>query len=104
VDERWISSVWGQLQTHAPQRSASLPGWYLSRFYRRMSRQQVTCDHKHEEKNMKSNSLVRETSNDVLSPYVVTVAIKDDIAAEVTARAMGWEPVEREDGTTIWVR
>jgi hypothetical protein len=47
---------------------------------------------------------VRETSNNLLLPYVVAVAIKDDIAAEVTAMAMGWEPVEREDGTTIWVR
>jgi hypothetical protein len=26
------------------------------------------------------------------------------MAAEVTAMAMGWEPVEREDGTEIWVR
>ena len=47
---------------------------------------------------------MRETSNNLLLPYVVAVAIKDDIAAEVTAMAMGWEPVEREDGTTIWVR
>jgi hypothetical protein len=63
------------------------------------------CDHKeHEEKDMKSKSLVRETYNAVRSPYVVTMAIKDDIAAEVTALAMGWEPVERDDGTTIWVR
>ena len=52
----------------------------------------------------KRNSLVLETSNNLLLPYVVAVAIKDDIAAEVTAMAMGWEPVEREDGTTIWVR
>jgi hypothetical protein len=58
----------------------------------------------HEEKDMKSNSLVRETSKIVLSPYVVLVAIEDDIAVEATARAMGWEPVERENGTTIWVR
>jgi hypothetical protein len=36
--------------------------------------------------------------------YLVVVAIDDEIAAEVTAMAMGWEPVEREDGTTIWVR
>jgi hypothetical protein len=34
----------------------------------------------------------------------VAVAIRDDIAAELTAMAMGWEPVEREDGTTILVR
>ena len=47
---------------------------------------------------------MRETSNSVLLPYVVAVAIEDEIAAEVTAMAMGWEPVEREDGTTIWVR
>ena len=53
---------------------------------------------------MKRNSLVRETSNNVLSPYVVAVAIKDEITAEVTAMAMGWEPLAREDGTTIWVR
>jgi hypothetical protein len=32
------------------------------------------------------------------------VAIEDEIAAEVTARAMGWEPVEGDDGTRIWVR
>ena len=53
---------------------------------------------------MKRNGLVRETSNNVLSPYVLAVAIEDDIAAEVTAGEMGWEPVERKDGTTIWVR
>jgi hypothetical protein len=53
---------------------------------------------------MKRNSLLRETSNNVLSPYLVVVAIRDDIAAELTAMAMGWEPVEREDGSTIWVR
>ena len=53
---------------------------------------------------MQSNSPVRVTPNNVLLPYVVGVAIKDEIAAEVTAMAMGWEPVEREDGTTIWVR
>ena len=35
----------------------------------------------------------------VVSP---AVAIKDEIAAEATAMAMGW--VERENGTTIWVR
>ena len=34
----------------------------------------------------------------------MAVAIEDEIAAELTAMAMGWEPVEREDGTTIWVR
>ena len=32
------------------------------------------------------------------------MAIEDEIAAEVTARAMGWEPLEGEDGTRIWVR
>jgi hypothetical protein len=47
---------------------------------------------------------VRAASNDVLSPYVVAVTIKDEIAAEVTAMAMGWQPVECEDGTRIWVR
>ena len=40
----------------------------------------------------------------MLSPYVLAVAIKDDITTEVTAIAMGWVPVEREDGNTIWVR
>jgi hypothetical protein len=50
---------------------------------------------------MKSNSLVRETSDDALSPYVVAVTIE---AAEVTARAMGWAPLEGEEGTRIWVR
>jgi hypothetical protein len=53
---------------------------------------------------MKSKRLVRETSDDVLSPYVVTVTVEDEIAAEVTARAMGWVPLEGEDGTTIWIR
>jgi hypothetical protein len=46
----------------------------------------------------------KETSNGVLPPYLVAVAIEDEIAAEVTAMAMDWEPVKREDGTTIWVR
>ena len=45
----------------------------------------------------------KETSNGVLPTYLVAVAIEDEIAAEVTAMAMGWEPVKREDGTTIWV-
>ncbi|WP_035721797.1 hypothetical protein [Bradyrhizobium sp. ARR65] len=58
----------------------------------------------HEEEDMNSNSLVRETSNYVLWPYVVAMAIEDEIAAEVTAMAMGWVPVDRKDGTTIWVR
>ena len=53
---------------------------------------------------MKSNSRVRETSDDVLSPYVVTVTIENEIAAEVTERAMGWVPLEGEDCTTIWIR
>jgi hypothetical protein len=35
---------------------------------------------------------------------VVAVTIEDEIAAEVTAMAMGWLPVESEDGTRIWVR
>jgi hypothetical protein len=34
---------------------------------------------------------------------MVMVAIKDEIAAEVTAREMGWVPLEGEDGTRIWV-
>jgi hypothetical protein len=33
---------------------------------------------------------------------VIAVTIEDDIAAEVTA--MGWVPVEGEDGARIWVR
>ena len=53
---------------------------------------------------MKSKSLVRETSDDVLSPYVATVTIEDEMAAEVTARAMGWVPLEGVDGTTVWFR
>jgi hypothetical protein len=53
---------------------------------------------------MKGNSRVRETSDDVLSLYLVTMAIEDEIAAEVTAMAMGWVPVEGEDGARIWVR
>jgi hypothetical protein len=32
------------------------------------------------------------------------MAIKDEFEAEATALAMGWTPVDREDGTTIWVR
>ena len=35
---------------------------------------------------------------------MMAVTIEDEIAAEVTALAMGWVPVEGEDGTTIWVR
>ena len=51
---------------------------------------------------MKGNGSVRETS--LLSPYLMVVAIEDEIAAEVTAMAMGWQPVECEDGTRIRVR
>ena len=40
----------------------------------------------------------------MLSPYLVAVTIEDEITAEVTARAMGWVPMESEDGTRIWVR
>ena len=32
------------------------------------------------------------------------MANKDDIEAEVTALAMGWEPLDFEDGIRIWVR
>ena len=53
---------------------------------------------------MKCNSLVRETSNDVLSSYVLAVTIEDEMAAELTAMAMGWVPVTIEDGTRIWFR
>ena len=35
---------------------------------------------------------------------VMSVTIEDEIAAEVTAMAMGWVPVAGEDGTRIWVR
>jgi hypothetical protein len=31
------------------------------------------------------------------------VAVGDEIAAEVTAREMGWVPLQEEDGTRIWV-
>ena len=40
----------------------------------------------------------------MLSPYLVWVALEDEIAAEVTAMEMGWVPVKNEDGITIWVR
>jgi hypothetical protein len=53
---------------------------------------------------MKGNSRVRKTSDDLVSVYLVVVAIEDEIAAEVTAREMGWVPAEGEDGTRIWVR
>ena len=48
--------------------------------------------------------LARSSIEVALRLTVMAVTIEDDIAAEVTAREMGWEPVEREDGTTIWVR
>jgi hypothetical protein len=53
---------------------------------------------------MKSNSGVRETSDDVQSPYLVVVAIEDEMAAEATAKAMGWVQLEDEDGAKVWVR
>jgi hypothetical protein len=31
------------------------------------------------------------------------VAVRDEVAAEVTAREMGWVPLEGEGGTRIWV-
>ncbi len=31
------------------------------------------------------------------------VAIEDEMAAEVTAREMGWVPLESDSGTRIWV-
>jgi hypothetical protein len=52
----------------------------------------VTLQAEHEEKNMKSNSRVQETSDDVQPHYLVTVAIEDEMTAELTARAMGWVP------------
>jgi hypothetical protein len=36
-------------------------------------------------------------------PYLVAVAIEDEMAAEVTARAMGWVQLEAEDGAKVWV-
>lgn len=35
---------------------------------------------------------------------VMVVTIEDEMAAELTAMAMGWVPVVGEDGTRIWVR
>ena len=35
---------------------------------------------------------------------VMAVTIEDEMAAELTATAMGWVPVVGEDGTRIWVR
>ena len=35
---------------------------------------------------------------------VIAVTIEDEMAAELTAMAMGWVPVMGEDGTRIWVR
>jgi hypothetical protein len=35
---------------------------------------------------------------------VMAVTIEDEMAAELTAMAMGWVPVVGEDGTRIWVR
>jgi hypothetical protein len=58
----------------------------------------------HEEKNIQSNSPVHVTSDQALSTYVANMAIRDEMAAEVTAVEMGWEPVKRDDGTIIWVR
>ena len=64
------------------------------------------CDlrRQHEEKHMKGHSDVRETSDDVQPHYLMVVAIEDEMTAEVTARAMGWVPLEGVDGTTVWVR
>jgi hypothetical protein len=39
-----------------------------------------------------------------LRPTVMAMTIADEIAAEVTALAMGWVPVKGENGTRIWVR
>jgi hypothetical protein len=44
---------------------------------------------------------VHHQAGDLRSPYVVAVTIEDEIAAELTARAMGWVPVEGEDSTRI---
>jgi hypothetical protein len=35
---------------------------------------------------------------------VIAVTIEDEMAAELTAMAMGWVPIAGEDGTRIWVR
>jgi hypothetical protein len=40
----------------------------------------------------------------VPSHYLMAVAIEDEIAAEVTARAMGWVPLEGEGRVIVWVR
>lgn len=53
---------------------------------------------------MRVTVLCAQLSEMCCPQYLVAVAIDDEIAAEVTAMAMGWEPVESEDGTTIWVR
>ena len=47
---------------------------------------------------------MHDTSTNPVLSYLSAVAINDEIAAELTAMAMGWEPVKHEDGSTIWVR
>ena len=47
---------------------------------------------------------MHDTSINPVSRYLDAMAIKGNTEAEATALAMGWEPVEGEDGTTIWVR
>jgi hypothetical protein len=34
---------------------------------------------------------------------MVAFVIENEMAAEVTAREMGWVPLESEDGATVWV-
>ena len=51
-----------------------------------------------------ANRLVHDSSINPVLQYFDAMAIKDDFEAEATALAMGWTPVDREDGTTIWVR
>jgi hypothetical protein len=34
---------------------------------------------------------------------MVAMVIEDKMAAEATAREMGWVPLECEDGSTVWV-
>jgi hypothetical protein len=49
-------------------------------------------------------AFLRALIEGALRPTVMAVTIADEIAAEVTALAMGWVPVKGENGTRIWVR
>jgi hypothetical protein len=65
-------------------------------------RTHVTCNDNMKKSTLKSGSGERETSDDVQSPYLVVVAIEDEMAAGVTAKAMGWVQLEDEDGAKVW--